>query len=117
TIKAGIIEYAEGGAEGRLRLTVAEKIIRANGLGINVTLEGDMAAALFNETQSRFGLSVKEENVEKFEQLGLDAIKGGVVTEDEQFVVKSATEEVMTEEVQTLRKLWKESIAQSLKSN
>lgn len=116
-IKAGVIESAEDVAEGGLGVTLAEKVIRANGLGINVTLEGDMTAALFSETQSRFVVSVKEENVEKFEQLGLDAIKVGVVTEDEQFVVKSATEEVMTEEVQTLRKLWKESIAQSLKSN
>lgn len=116
-IKAGVIESAEDVAEGGLGVTLAEKVIRANGLGINVTLEGDMTAALFSETQSRFVVSVKEENVEKFEQLGLDAIKIGVVTEDEQFVVKSATEEVMTEEVQTLRKLWKESIAQSLKSN
>ena len=116
-IKAGVIESAEDVAEGGLGVTLAEKVIRANGLGINVTLEGDMTAALFSETQSRFVVSVKEENVEKFEQLGLDAIKVGVVTEDEQFVVKTATEEVMTEEVQTLRKLWKESIAQSLKSN
>src|SRR5699024_10611438 len=44
-IKAGVIESAEDVAEGGLGVTLAEKVIRANGLGINVTLEGDMTAA------------------------------------------------------------------------
>ena len=45
-------------------------------------LEGSPVTALFSESQSRFIVTVKEENAAKFEELVPDAKKIGVVTDD-----------------------------------
>ena len=54
---------------------------------MNVTVNGDATIQLFSETQSRYVVSVKEENVERFEDSGLPAVKIGVVTEENNFVI------------------------------
>lgn len=116
-IQAGVIQSAEDIAEGGLAVTLAENAIRSGNLGVAVTLEGDLTTTLFSETQSRFLVTVKEADLEKFEQFGLAATEIGLVTDDAKMVVTNAGEEVIAEDVQTLSALWKESIAQSLKSN
>src|SRR5699024_2242801 len=77
-IQAGVIQSAEDIAEGGLAVTLAEKAIRAEGLGGAVTVEGDATTVLFSETQSRFVVTVKETDVEKFEQFGLAATEIGL---------------------------------------
>src|SRR5699024_1970524 len=79
-IQAGVVQSAEDIAEGGLAVALAEKAIRAAELGVAVTVEGDATTALFSETQSRFVVTVKEADVEKFEQFNLAATEIGVVT-------------------------------------
>ena len=43
-------------------VALAEKTFGAEGLGVNVTLTGSAVTALFSESQSRFVVTVKEEN-------------------------------------------------------
>ncbi|MBO1001174.1 phosphoribosylformylglycinamidine synthase subunit PurL [Pseudogracilibacillus auburnensis] len=117
-IKAGVVASAEDIAEGGLAVALAENVIRAEGIGVNITLTGDATVELFSETQSRFLLTVREANVAQFEQSGLDAKRIGVVTKEEKVVINSKEgKRILEEEVEPLRKLWKESIEQLLKSN
>lgn len=117
-IKAGVIASAEDIAEGGLAVALAESVIRANGLGAEVQIDGEATTALFSESQSRFLLTVKEEHIEQFEALHLDATKLGVVTDNQVLSIKNAQEEMLVEEqVDQLRTLWSNRIAQLLKSN
>ena len=52
-----------------LRLHFAEKAFGADGLGAGVTISGSAVTALFSETQSRFLVTVKEENATAFEDM------------------------------------------------
>mgnify|MGYP001436840761 FL=1 len=116
-IKAGIIVSAEDIAEGGLAVTLAEKAIRGN-KGVHVKISGDPTVQLFSESQSRYVVSVKQENVEKFEALGLEAVKVGVVTEEQDFVIATNDgNKLVDEKVDELRRLWKQSIENLLKSN
>ena len=116
-IKAGIIVSAEDIAEGGLAVTLAEKAIRGN-KGVHVKISGDPTVQLFSESQSRYVVSVKQENVEKFEALGLETVKVGVVTEEQDFVIATNDgNKLVDEKVDELRRLWKESIENLLKSN
>lgn len=81
-IKAGIVQSAHDVAEGGLAVALAETTFGANGLGLDVTLTGSATTALFSETQSRFVVTVKEENVAAFVEMVKDAMKIGVVTND-----------------------------------
>ena len=117
-IRAGVIASAEDVAEGGLAVALAESVIRANGLGAEVQIDGEATTALFSESQSRFLLTVKEEHIEQFEALHLDATKLGVVTDNQVLSIKNAQEEMLVEEqVDQLRTLWSNRIAQLLKSN
>ena len=115
-IRAGVIESAEDIAEGGLAVALAENAMCTDGLGVRVILSGDMTTALFSESQSRFLVTVKEENIKSFEQYSFEAYKIGVVTADEQFFIQSDNgETVIREKVETLKDLWKNSIPQLLK--
>lgn len=117
-IRAGVIASAEDVAEGGLAVALAESVIRANGLGAEVQIDGEATTALFSESQSRFLLTVKEEHIEQFEALHSDATKLGVVTDNKVLSIKNAQEEMLVEEqVDQLRTLWSNRIAQLLKSN
>ncbi|MCF6139138.1 phosphoribosylformylglycinamidine synthase subunit PurL [Pseudalkalibacillus berkeleyi] len=78
-IQEGLVASAHDVAEGGMAVAIAESMMDAE-LGASVTLAGDEAATLFSESQSRFLVSVKPENVEQFESL-VDATKIGVVLE------------------------------------
>ena len=73
-IKAGLIVSAEDIAEGGLAVALAEKAMRGN-VGIDVTIDGNPTVQLFSETQSRYVVSVKRENIEQFEEFRLNVAK------------------------------------------
>src|SRR5699024_12498873 len=62
TIQDGLIESAEDVSEGGLAVCLAESVIRADGIGAKVDLTGNVTEELFSETQSRFVVTVTEEN-------------------------------------------------------
>ncbi len=116
-IQAGVIASAEDIAEGGLAVALAESVVRAQDIGVNVQVQGEATTELFSETQSRFLLTVQAANVKKFEQLGLEATKIGVVTDDRTLTIQAEDGSTLIEEqVDQLRTLWTESIAQLLKS-
>src|SRR5699024_1373955 len=68
-IKEGVIQSATDLSEGGLAVALSESLF-AHSLGAHVNLvHEDITTALFSETQSRFLVSVKEENKKAFEQL------------------------------------------------
>ncbi|MFD1777075.1 phosphoribosylformylglycinamidine synthase subunit PurL [Fredinandcohnia salidurans] len=109
-IRAGVIASAHDVAEGGFAVALAEKAFGAKGLGVKVQIQGDVVTELFSETQSRFIVSVKKENKEKFEQL-VRANLVGEVTGDGSFIVKGQTgKEVINLPVDDLRRTWKGAI-------
>lgn len=115
-IHAGVIESAHDISEGGFAVALAESSFNDKGLGVEVTLQGDPTAALFSETQSRFILSVKPENKERFEAMVQDAAPVGTVTAHGTFKITVNEKLVLEDEVEKLNKLWKEAIPQLLKS-
>lgn len=115
-IQDGIIESAEDIAVGGLAVALAKSTMSTEGIGVRVVLSGNITVTLFSESQSRFLVTVKEENKKSFEQYALDAYKIGVVTADEQLIVQSESgKTVLQENVSMLRNKWKSSIPQLLK--
>ncbi|MEI3606215.1 phosphoribosylformylglycinamidine synthase subunit PurL [Pseudogracilibacillus sp. SE30717A] len=116
-IQNGLLVSAEDIAEGGLAVALAEKAIRGN-VGINITLTEDATIELFSETQSRYVVSVKEEDAESFEKSGLELTKLGNVTSEGKFIVYTKDgEQIINEDMEQLRKGWKNSIQTLLKSN
>lgn len=116
-IGEGFIQSAEDLSEGGLGVALAENVIRAKGLGAQIALTHDATIALFSETQSRYLVSVKPEHQQAFEDMCKDAIKIGTVTSKEYLVVQTmGGKDIIVEEVNQLRKLWKSRIQQLLKS-
>lgn len=114
-IQKGIVQSAEDIAEGGLAVALSESVIRSNGLGAHVTISGDKTVALFSESQSRYIVTVKEENTKAFEALGFNAKRIGTVTDDGTLVILHEEEgEIIREPVSSLEVIWKESIAKSL---
>ncbi|WP_373896215.1 phosphoribosylformylglycinamidine synthase subunit PurL [Virgibacillus sp. CBA3643] len=115
-IRVGTVQSAHDIAEGGVAIALAESVFNGKGLGVNVELTGDATSALFSESQSRFLVSVKAENQERFEAVVDDAKQIGVVTKDNTFNVNINNNNVIQEDVDGLSKLWKEAIGQMLKS-
>ncbi|WP_374719054.1 phosphoribosylformylglycinamidine synthase subunit PurL [Parageobacillus toebii] len=115
-IQAGVVASAHDIAEGGFAVALAECVMSTNGLGAKVTVDGDITAQLFSETQSRFIVSVKKENQEKFEQL-VEAKLIGEVTNDGTLLVERASGEVVIQlSVEQMRSVWKGAIPCLLKS-
>lgn len=115
-IHAGLIESAHDLAEGGLGVALAESAFNEKGLGAEVGLEGDVTTVLFSESQSRFLLSVKAENKDKFEALIQEAKEIGTVTANATLKVDVNGDTVIEEEIEQLNTLWKNAIPQLLKS-
>ncbi|MEG0451285.1 MAG: AIR synthase-related protein, partial [Lysinibacillus sp.] len=115
-IRAGFVQSAHDVSEGGVAVALAEKTFSAKDLGIDVTLAGSAVTALFSESQSRFILTVKEENAAAFEKIVTDAVKIGVVTADA--LVKISGDQGMLIEgtVEEFRSSWKGAIPCLLKS-
>lgn len=109
-IKAGIVQSAHDVAEGGLAVALAETTFGANGLGVEVTLTGSATTALFSETQSRFVVSVKEENATAFVEIVKDAQKIGVVTNDALVKINGDNGVLVEGTVEEFRSNWKGAI-------
>ncbi|MFD2045194.1 phosphoribosylformylglycinamidine synthase subunit PurL [Ornithinibacillus salinisoli] len=114
-IQQGMVASAHDLAEGGLAVALAESVFHPKGLGLEVDLAGDLTVALFSETQSRFLVSINPENKEQFEAVVEDANPIGIVTADGRLTVKSEGSEILGEEVENLRELWKGAIPCLLK--
>ncbi|WP_404330807.1 phosphoribosylformylglycinamidine synthase subunit PurL [Mesobacillus maritimus] len=108
-IRTGIVASAHDVAEGGIGVALAESVIGANGLGAEVTLDGEAVTALFSESQSRFILSVKAEQQEEFESL-TDAVLIGRVIDTPVLKVAVAGEPVIQLEVEEMKDAWKGAI-------
>ncbi|QDQ00270.1 phosphoribosylformylglycinamidine synthase subunit PurL [Lysinibacillus fusiformis] len=109
-IKAGLVQSAHDVAEGGLAVAIAETTFGANGLGVDVTLTGSATTALFSETQSRFVVTVKEENAAAFVETVKDAQKIGVVTNDALVKIDGDNGVLVEGTVEEFRSNWKGAI-------
>ncbi|AXI08192.1 phosphoribosylformylglycinamidine synthase subunit PurL [Oceanobacillus sp. 143] len=109
-IKQGIVQSAHDLSEGGLAVALAESTFKDQNLGVQVNLTGDATVALFSESQSRFLVTIKEENKAQFESLISDANQIGVVTGDGNLTVNVNEKTVIEDNVENLYKLWNEAI-------
>ncbi|GEN57180.1 phosphoribosylformylglycinamidine synthase subunit PurL [Halolactibacillus alkaliphilus] len=115
-IEQGLIQSAHDVSEGGFAVALAETLFNQESLGAKVHLEGDATSLLFSETQSRYVVSVKEEDVSAVTSLIPDAQVIGHVTDDSQLVVTINNDVIIDESVDTLETLWKGAIPCLLKS-
>lgn len=112
-IKAGLIASAHDLSEGGLAVGLMESVFDT-GLGFDVTVDMDKTL-LFSETQSRFILTVKPENVAAVEAIfGSAAAQIGTVTADAVAKVAAANETI-TLDVKEVQTKWEEAIPCLLK--
>lgn len=110
-IRDGLVRSAHDLAEGGFAVALAEKLFGTECLGANVEITGSPVTALFSETQSRFLITVKPEDAERFETKVKDARKIGTITDDARLVIKSADAgTLIEEEVHRLETAWKGAI-------
>ncbi|KKK34198.1 phosphoribosylformylglycinamidine synthase [Mesobacillus campisalis] len=109
SIQAGLIASAHDVAEGGVAVALAECAIGSDGLGAEVSLEGDAVSALFSESQSRFILSVKPEHQAEFER-NTDAVKIGVVTDSPVLTISVNGEKAVEIGVEQMKEAWKGAI-------
>ncbi|WP_342599114.1 phosphoribosylformylglycinamidine synthase subunit PurL [Psychrobacillus sp. FSL H8-0483] len=110
-IKTGVVQSAHDIAEGGFAVALAEKAFGANGLGVEVTINGSATTALFSESQSRFLITVKPENAAKFEEIVKDAVKIGAVTDANKVVITNEDgTEWISGSVDEFRSAWKGAI-------
>ncbi|MCM3226099.1 phosphoribosylformylglycinamidine synthase subunit II [Terribacillus saccharophilus] len=115
SIQQGFVASAHDLAEGGLGVALAESLFGTE-LGAKVTLDGDVTTALFSESQSRFLLTVSQENQAAFEQAVPGAKQIGLVTEEAELAIEQDGKAIISEAVPTLEALWKGAIPCLLKS-
>ena len=112
-IKAGLIASAHDLSEGGLAVGLMESVFDT-GLGFDVTVDMDKTL-LFSETQSRFILTVKPENVAAVEAIfGSAAAQIGTVTAAAVAKI-AATNETITLDIKEVQTKWEEAIPCLLK--
>ena len=109
-IQSGLVQSATDLSEGGFAIALCEKAFGAAGLGAGVTVSGSAVTALFSETQSRFLVSVKEEDALAFEKAVTDAMKIGVVTDTNRIVINGDNGLLIDGTVDELRSAWKGAI-------
>lgn len=110
-IRSGLVASAHDISEGGLSIALAESLFGQNQLGAKVSIKGIETAALFGETQSRFLLSIKEENQAAFETVMDDAVCLGKVTSTPTLIVHNEKGELLIDAaVQELKDVWKGAI-------
>jgi phosphoribosylformylglycinamidine synthase II len=107
-IRAGLVQSAHDVSEGGLGVALAESLMTTD-LGADVQLEGNSTVTLFSETQSRFVVTVRAEDKERFEQL-VTAVLVGKVTNESQLVVRVEDQVAVNVTVQSLHDAWKGAI-------
>jgi len=110
-IQTGLVASAHDIAEGGFAVALAEKTFGAKNLGVDVTITGSAITALFSESQSRFIVTVKEQNAKAFEEIVKDAVNIGTVTSDTSVVIRNEQgEEWVSGSVEEFRSAWKGAI-------
>ncbi|HWK22045.1 MAG TPA: phosphoribosylformylglycinamidine synthase subunit PurL [Ureibacillus sp.] len=115
-IREGLLQSAHDVSEGGVAVALAEKTFGINGLGVHVTLDGSAVTALFSESQSRFIVTVKEENTVAFEKVIPEAQKIGIVTDDSIISISGDTGILLEGTVEEFRSAWKGAIPCLVKS-
>ncbi len=115
-IREGLVQSAHDVSEGGVAIALAETTFSAKGLGVYATLEGSAVTALFSESQSRFIVTVKEENAQSFETIIPEAKKIGVVTDNAKVTINGDTGVLVEGTVEEFRSAWKGAIPCLLKS-
>ncbi|GEL78029.1 phosphoribosylformylglycinamidine synthase subunit PurL [Tenuibacillus multivorans] len=113
-IQAGVVASAHDVSEGGLAVALAEKVMTTD-LGMDVNLTGEDWIELFSETQSRFVVTVKLDNIKRFEEM-VEAKRIGSVTHNRKLSVYFNGNKVIHHSVETLTDLWKGAIPCLLKS-
>ncbi len=110
-IQSGLVASAHDIAEGGFAVALAEKTFGANNLGVDVTISGSAITALFSESQSRFIVTVKEQNAKSFEEIVKDAVKVGTVTLDNSVIIRNERgDEWISGSVEEFKSAWKGAI-------
>ncbi len=109
-IQNGLVQSATDLSEGGFAVALCEKAFGADGLGAGVTVSGSAVSALFSETQSRFLVTVKEENAAAFETAVKDAVKIGAVTDSNRIVINGDNGTLIDGTVEEFRSAWKGAI-------
>lgn len=112
--QAGLLASAHDLSEGGLAVALAESVFNTK-LSFEVSVQLT-EAQLFSETQSRFIVTVADENIVAFEELvkNVPVAKIGSVTDGETVKLTAANSEVVTNKG-ALEILWKEAIPNLLK--
>ena len=95
---------------------IAESHFGTN-FGADITLSGDILSELFDETQSRFVVTVKPENATRFKAIVEDAIRLGEVTDTGRLIIQSEDKVVINGELSTYENAWKGAIPCSMTVN
>ncbi|MGF6952770.1 phosphoribosylformylglycinamidine synthase II [Neobacillus sp. B4I6] len=114
-IRAGLVQSAHDLSEGGLAVGLAECLFANEKLGAEVEIAGNLVSALFSETQSRFLLSVKEEDKLEFESL-VDAVQIGLVNDTAKLQITMGESTVLEASIGELKDAWKGAIPCYLKS-
>ncbi|MFD1360862.1 phosphoribosylformylglycinamidine synthase subunit PurL [Lentibacillus salinarum] len=109
-IRQGLVRSAHDLAEGGLGVALAESVFNGKGLGLKADISGDPTIALFSETPSRFLISVSPDKREQFEAAIMDAHQIGTVNDSGEFIITTANEPFIKEDVRSLHNLWKGAI-------
>jgi phosphoribosylformylglycinamidine synthase subunit PurL len=115
-IKNGWVASAHDISEGGLAVAVAESLFGTS-FGADVALVGNISAELFDETQSRFVVTVKPENALEFEACVGDAIRIGEVTENARLTIKSDSKVLIDGDVASYENVWEGAISCSMTVN
>jgi phosphoribosylformylglycinamidine synthase subunit PurL len=114
-IRAGLVQSAHDLSEGGLAVGLTECLFANEKLGAEVEIAGNLVSALFSETQSRFLLSVKEEDKLEFESL-VDAVQIGLVNDTAKLQITMGESTVLEASIEELKDAWKGAIPCYLKS-
>lgn len=114
-IRAGLVQSAHDLSEGGLAVGLAECLFANEKLGAEVEIADNPVSALFSETQSRFLLSVKEEDKLEFERL-VDAVQIGLVNDTAKLQITTGESTVLDASIEELKDAWKGAIPCYLKS-
>ncbi|MEH7481861.1 phosphoribosylformylglycinamidine synthase subunit PurL [Neobacillus drentensis] len=114
-IRAGLVQSAHDLSEGGLAVGLAECLFANEKLGAEVEIAGNLVSSLFSETQSRFLLSVKEEDKLEFESL-VDAVQIGLVNDTAKLQISMGESTVLEASIEELKDAWKGAIPCYLKS-
>ncbi|MGX7419598.1 phosphoribosylformylglycinamidine synthase subunit PurL [Carnobacterium gallinarum] len=115
-IQGGLVASAHDTSEGGLAVALAESAFGGTATNLGLTISVDLPVNwLFSETQSRYVISVKPENVAAFSELfGEDASQVGTVTADGKLTIQAENDKIEAT-VSELKQLWEDAIPCLLK--